>query len=722
MKNMRVFIAGLGIISPLGLGRQATLGTLRRGASGIKPVSLFPVFQTEPLPVGEIGEIIDIKAVPRTHVLAMLAAREALAGINEPPDAILLGVTSGGMPGTETLLRQKNCDPALYRHHGVGSVASHIACSVGCQGPVLTVSTACSSGSVALAIAMEMLKSGKVRRVLAGGADALCRMTYYGFHALQLIDVAGARPLDRNRHGMSLGEGAAMLLLIAAETPPAGALGEMMGAGLSCDAYHAAAPQPEGLGAFQAMQHAIAGAGMNLREIDYIHLHGTGTMDNDLAEARALNTLFGSQLPLLSSTKGATGHTLGAAGAMGAVIAVMSICEGFVPANTGCHDPDPELKLRPVMKPLRKRIHRVLVNAFGFGGNNASLVIGHPDRYDGRHDSQETSPLLISSMACLTGAGNAQATMNRLMAGGSIKGVPDLEAQTAQLPQKMIRRLKRLPRMVLALAAAACAEREDLLPPQSIFFGTGWGPLSETHDFLSKLFESGEQFTSPTDFIGSVHNAPAGQAAIHFRAKGPNITLSGGDYSFEQALLTADLLRHESERPLLLIGADEYHPVFSPLFEPAAASKGTSADGGAAFILTRGNSDGSNIRSLHLAFAREDPHTISCMIEHLGGKQRIRERYSAIFAGIPAVYEESGRRQLNEFETLIGFEGPVIDYRRWTGEFASASAVAAFLAAKCIQQNEIPVQMRNRGICSLSDAGILLLGLGDFVTAVEVMP
>ncbi len=283
MTNLRVFIAGIGIISPLGRGYQSTLTALRRGDKGIRPVSLFPVFQTEPLPVGEISEWIDTETVPRTHMLALLAAREAVAGANEPPDAILLGVASGGMPATETLLKHNVSDPARYHNHGVGSVAGHIARVLGCRGPTLTVSTACSSGSVALAIALEMLKCGKARSVLAGGADALCRMTYYGFHALQLVDIAGARPLDRNRRGMTVGEGAALMLLVASETPFDGAMGEILGAGLSCDAYHPAAPHPEGLGALQAMQEALRNAG---RRGNRCHEHGRGTRSGKYSVSR----------------------------------------------------------------------------------------------------------------------------------------------------------------------------------------------------------------------------------------------------------------------------------------------------------------------------------------------------------------------------------------------------------------------------------------------------
>lgn len=719
---MRVFITGVGIISPLGRGRLATVAALQRGDRGIKPLHLFPTSHKEPLPVGEISERFLEERTPRTHNLARLAAQEAMAGADKPPDAIVLGVATGGMPTTEVLLRQKISDPSRYDCHAAGSVAACIAREVGCEGPVLTVSTACSSGSVALTLALELLTSGKAVTVLAGGADALCRLTYYGFHALQLVDAAGARPLDRKRSGMTVGEGAAMLLLTAAETPPRDALGELLGAGLSCDAYHPAAPHPEGLGALKAMQKALAGAGMHPSEIDYVHLHGTGTMDNDLAEARALNTLFGAQLPPLSSTKGATGHALGAAGAMGAAIATLSIGAGLIPANSGCDDPDPELKLQPVMKPLRKKVQRVLVNAFGFGGNNASLVIGDPELSNRGFHLREARPLLISGMACLTGAGDAEATMTRLFAGAPVKGMLNPEALATHLPQRVVRRLKRLPRLVLTLAAAACASRNDIGAPQAVFFGTGWGPLSEAYDFLMKLFESGEQFTSPTDFIGSVHNAAAGQVALQFQATGPNMTLSGGDYSFEQALLAASLLSHEPGKPLLLIGADEHHPVLTPLFEPVADRSGPPTDGGAAFLVSPASDRGMSLHSLFFAHAHKNPQVIPSMIDQLEKEARIINRYAAIFAGMPAATEQSGRRQLHEFLSVTGFKGPVVDYRRWTGEFASASAVAAFLAAQCMQRGEIPEQMRGQRMDSLHGRGILLLGLGEFVTATAVMP
>src|SRR3990172_6528319 len=226
----------MGIISPAGRGISDTVHAVRKALLGIKPLCLFPAGHTPPLPVGEIGPFSFSDDVPRTHALALIAAEEAMNNSNGAPDAVVIGVTTGGMPLTEELLKRGEADPNRYSYHSTGSVSEYIARHVGCKGPVLTVSTACSSGIVALKIAFEMLRRGKAKQVLAGGADALCRLTYYGFHSLQLVDPMGARPFDRNRRGMTVGEGAAMLLLSAVEAPPDNAIAELLGVGLSCDA------------------------------------------------------------------------------------------------------------------------------------------------------------------------------------------------------------------------------------------------------------------------------------------------------------------------------------------------------------------------------------------------------------------------------------------------------------------------------------------------------
>jgi 3-oxoacyl-(acyl-carrier-protein) synthase len=301
----------MGIITSLGNGISKTKDAIQKSLTGIRPLTLFPTAFNQPLPVGEVADLIENDDLPRTHQLAGLAAEQAMADAKEAPGAVVMGVTTGGMLTTENLLKKKARDPKLFCLHSTGSVAEDIARRYRCTGPALTVSTACSSGAAAIKIALEMLRCGSVKRVLAGGADSLCRLTYYGFNSLQLVDPDGARPFDRNRRGMSVGEGAAMLLLVANE--PDHAVAEILGAGLSCDAYHPATPHPQGQGALAVMQAAIEDAGISGADIDYINLHGTGTLDNDISEARAIHTLFSGKKPLLSSVKGACGHSLDAA-------------------------------------------------------------------------------------------------------------------------------------------------------------------------------------------------------------------------------------------------------------------------------------------------------------------------------------------------------------------------------------------------------------------------
>lgn len=717
----------MGIISPVGQGVCETINSIRKAVRGIKPLSLFPTSHTPPLPVGEIDSFSFLENVPRTHALALFAAKEAMKNTDRAPDAIVIGVTTGGMPVTEELLKRGEIDFKQYSYHSTGSVAEYIARHVGCKGPVITVSTACSSGTMALKIALEMLRCGKVKQVLAGGADALCRLTYCGFHALQLVDETGAHPFDRKRRGMSVGEGAAMLLLTAAESPPQNTLAELLGAGLSCDAYHPAAPHPEGLGALRAMKDALSDARISPADIDYIHLHGTGTIDNDLAEAKAIHTLFGNlPLPPVSSMKGSVGHSLAAAGAMGAVASVLSIAEGIIPGNTGFHDTDPALNLTPVSEPMEADVNVALANSFGFGGNNAVVVIGRPQQQEPTGVSsyvRRPVSFTVLGRACFTGAGNADQTIKKMSDGGELKGIVSSSDILRHISEKSVRRLQRIPRMVLSMAVSACRNGAKAGAPASIYFGTGWGGLSETHDFLTKLFASGERFSSPTDFIGSVHNAAAGNAAIHFKSTGPNVTTTGCDCAFEEAMIVASILTHQGGDPILVIGADEYHKTLSPLLDSSVALSGAPSDGGGALYLKPATSGSPlQIYPSFMTFSGGSGQVIPALISELGGSKRIVDQFGAVLAGIPEAHREVGVRQLNEFLSMTGYSHPVIDYRRFVGEFASASAVAAVLAVMFVQAGEIPGNVCHQHPLPLMGRGVLVLGFGNYISAMEVSP
>ncbi len=711
----------MGIISPLGAGLPATEQALWDNKSKIAPLELFPLVQHAPLPVGEVKTDLEQgDSLPRTHQLAIHAADQAMSHCDLPPDAVILGTTTGGILTTETLLAGDESRPACYRYHGLTSVCEKIAQRHGCTGPALTVSTACSSSAAAVKIALEMLRRGEAVRVLVGGVDSLCRLTYFGFNSLQLVDPEGSRPLDKNRQGMSVAEGAAMLLLTVDKTDKV--IAEVLGAGLSCDAYHAAAPHPQGEGAYRAMKAALDNAGLSPADIGYISLHGTGTPDNDLAEARAVNKLFNFAPPHLSSLKGAMGHSLGAAGAMAAVIAALIVSRNIVPANTRCKEPDPTLCLTPLTTPLSRPVAAVLSNSFGFGGNNASLIITRPDRFTCPERPAADRAWTITGSSCLTGAGDKNKTMAALWLDQPIAGALPLTEISANLPARAVRRLKRLPRIALALAAAA--RNDSTVSPKAVFMGTGWGALSETYDFLKRLRETEEQFPSPTDFVGSVHNGPASQIAIMYNSTGANITASGGDYSFEQALLSADLSAAESDQPILIIGADEGHPELSPLFDQSISRSqnhpNTLVDGGGGFCLTKNSKAGGITISPAFYQSASKTNVLEALIKSLGGSETLRADYGLLLAGIPAADREQGKAQLTRFTSLTGFNAPIIDYRHLTGEFATASAVAAVMAVDFLARGAIPPSLAGSGRTSLKKKGALLLGLGRFITAVEI--
>ena len=710
----RVYIAGAGIISPLGEGLIATEEALRDNRSAIRPLELFSLLHGEPLPVGQVRGVDGPSSLPRTHRLACIAAMQAMASCHEPPDAVILGTTTGGILTTEQLLRDNADDKELYQYHGLNSVAEYIAKETGCRGPALAVSTACSSGAVAIAMALEMLRSGKAKTVLAGGVDSLCRLTYFGFHSLQLVDKKGCRPFDADRHGMAVAEGAAMLLLTTER--PDTLLAELLGAGISCDAYHPAAPHPEGQGALAAMRAALADAGLEPADIDYINLHGTGTPENDLAESRAIRALFATPPPL-SSIKGATGHSLAASGAIEAVVAVIAVAKDFLPANTGWHKPDPALGLTPLTQPASRRTTAVLSNSFGFGGNNGCLVISKADSLvPPAAPSRPSAGLAIHGCSCLTGAGNTAATMSRLAQGLPVAGMVDVDSLSENLSPRLVRRLKRLPRMTLALASAAHTDSGFEANPSSVFMGTGWGALSETYDFLTRLADSKEQFPSPTDFVGSVHNGPAGQAAIMFGATGANITASGGDYSFEQALLAADLLMEEVQESCLVLGADEGHQVLSPLLDPSIAPGTSLADGGGSLCLSRKREGARCLVRVPFYQSGATEGCIDALIEALGGVQTLNGKYALLLAGIPAAVREEGEGQLARFMAQSGCKAQVIRYRELTGEFASASAVAAVMAVSFLASGQVPGDAL---ALESNNKGILVLGLGPYLSAME---
>jgi 3-oxoacyl-[acyl-carrier-protein] synthase-1 len=312
------------------------------------------------------------------------AVRAAIARHGKRRVGLFLATSTSGILETEIAYRRRDPQtgalPADYRYretHNTYSVVAFVREYFGLEGPAAVISTACSSSAKVFASAQRMLACGLIDAAVVGGVDSLCLTTLYGFNSLELLSAQPCRPYDVARNGISIGEAAAFALLERNDAANPGAKVWLLGYGESSDAYHMSAPHPEGRGARAAMEAALTQAGLRIDEIDYINLHGTATPSNDAAEGQAVMSMFGQRVPC-SSTKGATGHTLGAAGAVEAIISALAVEDGLMPGSSQTQQLDPALSLDYLLAPRKAALRHVLSNSFGFGGSNCSLLLGVP--------------------------------------------------------------------------------------------------------------------------------------------------------------------------------------------------------------------------------------------------------------------------------------------------------------------------------------------------------
>jgi len=397
----RVVVTGAGTINALGGDWRTFLAGLTDGRSGIGPVTLFDTSDHRcriagevpraTLPHPELRHPPTARRLSRSDVFAIHAATEAIreAGLEARElggAGLVLGATVGGMlHAEEVAFRHLSAPTARVRPRDVAgfpvwATAHVLAQELRLHGPRLTVSTACTSSAIALALAADMIRTGRCPIVLAGGSDSLCRTTFAGFNALQALDPEPCRPFDRDRHGLTLGEGAAVLVLEDADHARArGAApwAALAGCGLTTDAYHMTAPRPDGAAAIAAFRTALAASGTPPNAVDYINAHGTGTPANDVVETRIIKAVLGahaSHVPI-SSTKSMIGHCLGSAGAIEALTSVLALRHDLVPPTLRLAQADPQCDLDYVPGASRHRsLGTVVSNSYGFGGTNSSLV------------------------------------------------------------------------------------------------------------------------------------------------------------------------------------------------------------------------------------------------------------------------------------------------------------------------------------------------------------
>lgn len=394
MSNRRWAVSDYTATTALGAGHDATLQALRDARSGLRHTT-FEAAQLDSW-IGLVDGLDEVRLPAalsqwdcRNNRLAWLGlqadgfagqVRAAAARHGAHRVGVFLGTSTSGILSTEIAYRHRSADtgalPSDFRYgqtHSTGSLAAFVREALQLQGPAFVISTACSSSAKAFGHAQRMLDQGLIDAAVVGGVDSLCLTILYGFNSLELLSPDICRPWDVSRRGLSLGEGAAFALL--QREGDADPQAWLLGLGESSDGHHMSSPHPEGAGAAQAMRAALSQAGLQPQDVDYLNLHGTATPGNDAAEDIAVRSVFGDRLPC-SSTKGATGHTLGAAGGVEAVISLLALREGLVPAGLNLRERDPALTANYVQRPQQRPLQVVASNSFGFGGSNACLVFG----------------------------------------------------------------------------------------------------------------------------------------------------------------------------------------------------------------------------------------------------------------------------------------------------------------------------------------------------------
>ena len=383
----RAPVTAYALCNALGATTEQVIEALRQGRSGLKACGQELPFETwvgtvpEPLEAPEAS----LKAYDTRLLRIALRCLSELSGRLEAARrkwgsdrvAIILGTSTAGIEETERAWGVRKLTgrlPQSYdwlRQHACGALLEAVRARTGFSGPGFIVSTACSSSAKAFASAQRMIEAGLCDAALVGGVDSLCQTTLRGFHSLEVLAREACRPFSAERKGISIGEGCALALLERSGDARA----ELLGAGETSDAHHMTAPHPQGAGARAAMEEALTRAGLEAGEVDHVDAHGTGTLLNDAAEGQALRALVGDRVPVIS-TKGYTGHLLGAAGATEAVFSILALEQGFIPASLGAAPLDPRLGLWVPAKLLERRCRVVLSNSLAFGGSNVCLAFG----------------------------------------------------------------------------------------------------------------------------------------------------------------------------------------------------------------------------------------------------------------------------------------------------------------------------------------------------------
>lgn len=565
-----VVITGKGIVCAIGHDEDSVATSLMHRQSGIGEMRYLQSVHHE-LPIGEVKlsnaemkQLLGIdpsQRVSRTALMGMMAVRQAVSEAKVQADGrrrivLISGTTVAGMDITEQVFGQmvaNGVGDECLDHHDCGSNTADIARYFNLFDDYTTISTACSSAANALELGADMLKAGDADIVVAGGTEALSKFHLNGFNALMILYHAPCRPFDKSRAGLNLGEGAAYVVLerqTDAEQRGAHIDAYLSGYGNACDAFHQTATSPDGLGAQLAMREALTMAGLKPADIQWVHAHGTGTVNNDESESRAIRQVFSDAQPPVSSTKGFTGHTTSASGSIAAVIAIIAMYRRFIPVNLGWSQPM-EDGLSPYMQTAPIDLHAVMVNSFGFGGNDSSLILT-----DQPTATKQPELKAEADIVELTRVEN-----------DSLEATKRIRQYVSPMES---RRMGKLMKSAM-LTSLDALKQAGVSCPDAIVTGTAWGCLENSEQLLLQLIE-GEDLFKPTLFMQSTHNTLSSAIAIHLKCHGANLTFTQKEQSFDWSLYQAKLLLRLGRAKTVLVGChDERTALFNRFLGQEAA-------------------------------------------------------------------------------------------------------------------------------------------------------
>ena len=576
-----IYITGAGIVSAIGVGKEETLASLKAGKTGIGRMRYLASCHND-LPVGEVklsneemvqqlGIASDIRHT-RTALMGRLALREALAEAGLEGDALrevhfISATTVGGMDRRESYYEnEKDCDDiyASIATHNCGTSTEVIAETFGQFASLQTVSTACSSATNAIITGANMLRCGLAETVVVGGTESLTKFHLNGFNALMILDGRQCRPFDRDRAGLNLGEGAAYLVMETADSARRRGvkpLCVLSGYGNACDAYHQTASSPDGEGAFMAMQEALQLAGLKPEDIQYINAHGTGTQNNDESESMAIKQLFGQHLPPVSSTKSFTGHTTSASGSIEAVFCLLALQHQFLLPNINWHTPMENGIIPVTEQQPQGEIRHILSNAFGFGGNDSSIILSKEGRSEGEERRSEGEK---EKRRIFVQAAEQISIQNPLSEEWLVEPLsqdePLVKAINPSFRDYMAaneaRRMGNIMKRALVTTLKVLGDT-GIEHPDAIITGTSLGSLDYSERFLDSLTANGEEALSPTYFMQSTHNTVGSALAIYTKTHGYNTTYSHGAISFDLTVLDAWMQMQLGKISTALVGGHD---------------------------------------------------------------------------------------------------------------------------------------------------------------------